>query len=201
MQKITIFTLWLIFAETFLTGCCCCCSVSQACPTLWPHELQHARLPCPLSPRVCTSSCPFFAYSTLTCVLSQAKGAPGKFQKFPEQSQRFATEVVLGNLSWKRVIRNRPWEMSCLASILARASMSLIHSVYTQREPGTTCDFSHQCPFYLISSISKWGIFKRYSVLVEIINSPCIVYFGIKLNLLQGLNYMVFIFQAQVHPR
>ena len=26
---------------------------------LWPHELQHARLPCPsLSPRICSNSCP-----------------------------------------------------------------------------------------------------------------------------------------------
>ena len=31
---------------------------SQSCPTLWPHELQHARLPCPsLSPRICSNSC------------------------------------------------------------------------------------------------------------------------------------------------
>ena len=27
-------------------------SVAQSCPTLWPHELQHARLPCPPTPRV-----------------------------------------------------------------------------------------------------------------------------------------------------
>ena len=27
--------------------------------SLWPHELQHTRLPCPLlSPRVCSNSCP-----------------------------------------------------------------------------------------------------------------------------------------------
>ena len=39
--------------------CCCPCSVAQSCPTLWPHGLQHARLPCPsLSPRVCSNSCP-----------------------------------------------------------------------------------------------------------------------------------------------
>ena len=29
------------------------------CPTLWPHGLQHARLPCPSpSPRACVNSCP-----------------------------------------------------------------------------------------------------------------------------------------------
>ena len=38
---------------------CCCCSVTKLCPTLWPHRLQHTRLPCPsLSPRVCSNSCP-----------------------------------------------------------------------------------------------------------------------------------------------
>ena len=37
----------------------CCCSVIQSCPTLRPHGLQHARLPCPSpSPRVCSNSCP-----------------------------------------------------------------------------------------------------------------------------------------------
>ena len=36
-----------------------CCSVAQSCPTLWPRELQHTRLPCPSpSPRVCSNSCP-----------------------------------------------------------------------------------------------------------------------------------------------
>ena len=36
-----------------------CCSVAMSCPTLWPHGLQQARLPCPsLSLRVCSNSCP-----------------------------------------------------------------------------------------------------------------------------------------------
>ena len=36
-----------------------CCSVNKLCPTLRPHGLQHASLPCPsLSPRVCSNSCP-----------------------------------------------------------------------------------------------------------------------------------------------
>ena len=37
----------------------CCCSVAQLCPTLQPHALQHARLPCSSpSPRVCSDSRP-----------------------------------------------------------------------------------------------------------------------------------------------
>ena len=35
------------------------CSVAQSCPILWPHGLQHTRLPCPSrSPRACSNSCP-----------------------------------------------------------------------------------------------------------------------------------------------
>ena len=33
-------------------------SVTQSCPTLWPHGLQHARLPCPSpTPGACSNSC------------------------------------------------------------------------------------------------------------------------------------------------
>ena len=43
---------------------CCWCSVSQSCPTLWPHGLQHARIPCPSpSPRACSNSCPLNQWS------------------------------------------------------------------------------------------------------------------------------------------
>ena len=35
----------------------CCCSVAKSCLTLWLHEIQHSRLPCPsLSPIVCLNS-------------------------------------------------------------------------------------------------------------------------------------------------
>ena len=47
----------------------CHCSVTESCPTLQPHGLQHARLPCSsLSPRVCSDSCPLspWYYSTIT---------------------------------------------------------------------------------------------------------------------------------------
>ena len=34
-------------------------SVTQSCPTLWPHKSQHTRPPCPLpTPRVYSNSCP-----------------------------------------------------------------------------------------------------------------------------------------------
>ena len=44
-------------------GCCCCSAAQQlllfVSDCLWPHGLQHARLPCPsLSLRVCSDPCP-----------------------------------------------------------------------------------------------------------------------------------------------
>ena len=34
-------------------------SVAHSCPTLWPHGLQHASLPCPSpTPGACSNSCP-----------------------------------------------------------------------------------------------------------------------------------------------
>ena len=35
-----------------------CCSVPRSCPALWPHGLQHTRLPCAtLSSGICSNSC------------------------------------------------------------------------------------------------------------------------------------------------
>ena len=37
----------------------CCCPVTQSCLTLWPHGLQHPRLPCPSpTPEACSNSSP-----------------------------------------------------------------------------------------------------------------------------------------------
>ena len=52
----------------------CCCSVAnttKSCPTLQPHRLQRARLPCPsLPPRVCSNSCPLSQWCNLTISFS-----------------------------------------------------------------------------------------------------------------------------------
>jgi len=49
-----------------------CCSVTQSCPTLQPHGLQHARLPCTSpSPGACSNSCPLslWCHPTISSVL------------------------------------------------------------------------------------------------------------------------------------
>ena len=50
-----------------------CCSVAKSGPTLWPHGLHYARIPCPsLSPGVCSNSCPSSRWCYLTILSSAA---------------------------------------------------------------------------------------------------------------------------------
>ena len=45
------------------------CSLAHLCPTLWPNGLQHARLLCPpLSPGVCSYSCPLSQWCQLISI-------------------------------------------------------------------------------------------------------------------------------------
>ena len=63
------------------------CSVAKLCLTLRPHGLQHARLPCPLSPGDCSNSCPlsWWCYPTISptvalfCSCLQSFPASGSF--------------------------------------------------------------------------------------------------------------------------
>ena len=54
IQKLIFKVLIRCFPQIFLFN-----SVAQSCPTLQPHGLQHARLPCPSpTPGACSNSCP-----------------------------------------------------------------------------------------------------------------------------------------------
>ena len=49
-----------------------CCSVAKS-DSLWPHRLKHTRLLCPpLSPRICSSSCPLRWWCYLTISFAAA---------------------------------------------------------------------------------------------------------------------------------
>ena len=64
--------------ESYLTYCCC--SVAQLCLTLWPHEMQHARPPCPSpTPGVHSNSRPSsqWCHPFSFCLLSLP--TPGSF--------------------------------------------------------------------------------------------------------------------------
>ena len=56
------------------------CSVMS--DSLWPHGLQHARLPCPsLSPRVCSNSCPlsWWCHPTISSSVTRFSSCPQSF--------------------------------------------------------------------------------------------------------------------------
>ena len=86
------------FCDSLLC-CSWCCSVSVMSNSLWPHELHYARLPCPaLSPGVCSSSCPFFSYSTFLPVFYPKQSRPQRsFRSFQNNlrgfKQRWCWEV------------------------------------------------------------------------------------------------------------
>ena len=55
---------------TLLSMKCCYCWVAKSCPTLCdPHGLQHIRLSCPPSPRICSNSHPLsqWCHPTIFC--------------------------------------------------------------------------------------------------------------------------------------
>ena len=59
-------------------------SVTQLCLTLWPHGLQHTRLPFPsATPRTCSNSCPLIWWCHLT-ILSSIVPFSSSLQSFPE---------------------------------------------------------------------------------------------------------------------
>ena len=58
-------------------------SRSVMCNSLWPHELQHARLPClSPSPRACSNSCPLSQWSHPT-ISSSVVSFSSCLQSFP----------------------------------------------------------------------------------------------------------------------
>ena len=71
--------------KLLVQGCTvCCCSVAKSClNSLWPHGLQHARLSHPpLSPSVCSHSCPLSQWFYLT-ISSSATSFFFCLQSFP----------------------------------------------------------------------------------------------------------------------
>ena len=79
----------------------CCYSVTKSCPTLHPHELQHARLWCPpLSPGVCSNSCPlrWWCHPTILSSVAVFSSCP---QSFPAWRKVFSNESAL-RIRWPK---------------------------------------------------------------------------------------------------
>ena len=66
-----------------LKNYCCCSGTRVMSDSLWPHDLQHTRLPCPsLSPGACSNACPL---SWWCCPTISSSASPFSFylQSFP----------------------------------------------------------------------------------------------------------------------
>ena len=65
-----------------LWSCCFCWSIAKLCPTLRPHGLQHARLPCSsLSPGACSDSCSLcrWCHPTISSSVTPFSSCPQSF--------------------------------------------------------------------------------------------------------------------------
>ena len=74
-------------------NCCLLFSHSSVFDSLWPHKLQHTRLPCPpLSPGVCSNSCPLsqWCHPTISSSVIPFSSCP---QSFPASWSFPATQL------------------------------------------------------------------------------------------------------------
>ena len=108
--------------------CYCCCSVVSN--SLWPHGLQHARLPCPSpSPTVCSSSCPLSQWchpaisrSVIPFSCHQPFPASGSFpvsQFFTSHGQSIGASASASVLAMN-IQDSFPLELTGLISLLSK---------------------------------------------------------------------------------
>ena len=99
-----------------------CCSITQSCPTLWSHGLQHARLPWPaLSPEVCSNSCPLSQWCrpTIQFLKSwQILGIIRLLKVLPFRSHFISCERLIGILILIYLISKGNNDFICLLPIL-----------------------------------------------------------------------------------
>ena len=156
-------------------GSHCRCPITQSCPTLQPHGLQHTRLSCPsLSPRACSNSCPLSrrCHPTISSTVTpfsfcpQSFPAPGSFpmsQLFPSGGQSTGASASASVLPVNSGLISLGWTgwISLLSKGLSRAFSSTTvreHQHFStqpslrsngQRHLSHLLNLSHQVPHSL----------------------------------------------------
>ena len=137
---------------------------------LQPHGLQHARLPCPLSPRVCSDSCPLSQWCHPTISFSvvplssylQSFPASGSFpmsQFFASGSQSIgasASVLPVNIQGWF------PLGLTGLISLLSKGLSRVFSNTTVQKHQF----FSAQPSLWFNSHICTWLLEKAYFWLV-----------------------------------
>ena len=111
MCILLISTFCFLSPPVLLPNCNYRCSVAVVSNSLWPHGLQHARLPCPSpSPGVCSNSSPLNRWCHPT-ISSSVTAFFSRLQSFPT-SGSFP-------MSWLLASGDQSIRVSALASVLA----------------------------------------------------------------------------------
>ena len=137
------------------------CSVAQSCLTLWPHGLQHARLPCPsLSSRACPNLCPLSQWCHPT-ILSSVIPFSSCLQSFPASgsfpmSQFFASGGQSAGVSASASVfpmNIQDWSPLGLTGLISLQSNGL------SRVFSNTIVRKHQ--FFFASTVKGFGIVNK----------------------------------------
>ena len=144
-------------------------SVSQLCLTLWPHELQHARLPYPSpTPRACSISFPLSQWCHPT-ILSSATPFSFCLQSFPASgsfpmSQFFNSGgQTIGVSAWVSILPMNiqdwfPLGWTCWISLQSKGLSRVFSNTTVQKHQF----LSAQLSFWSNSHIHTWLLEKPY---------------------------------------
>ena len=139
-----------------------CCSVAQSCPTLWPNGLRNARLPCPpLSPRVCSDSCPSscWYHPTISSSATLFSSCPQSFPasgSFPMSRLFTAGSPSIGASASASVLPMNiqdsfPWGLTGLISLQSKGLLRVFSNTTVQRH-----QFFKVQPSWSNSHIHTW---------------------------------------------
>ena len=119
-------------------------SVTRSCPTLWPHGLQHARLPCPSpTPRAYSNSCPLSQWCHPTISSSvipfsshlQSFPASGSFpmSQFFSSSGQIIGVSALASVLPKNTQDWSPLGLTCLISLQSKGLSRVFSNTTVQQ--------------------------------------------------------------------
>jgi len=146
-----------------MVSCTDCCSVAKLCPTLWPHGLQHTRLPCPsLSPEVCSNSYSL-SWWCHTTISSSVVPFSSCLQSFPASGSFPVSWLVasggqtIGTSASVSVLLMNiqgwfPWGWTGLISLQSKGLSRVFSSATVQKHQF----FSAQPSLWSISHICTW---------------------------------------------
>ena len=144
-------------------------SVTQSCPTLWPHRLKHTRLPSPI-PRVYSNSCPLswwyhptipsFVIPFSTCL--QSFPASGSFlmsQFFVSGGQSIGVSASASVLPMN-IQDWFPFELTGLISLQSKQFSRVFSNSTVQKHQFFSTQLSSQSN----SHIHTWPLGKNHSI-------------------------------------